>query len=637
MRFQDGFLRIRDVTVEGNLTVDGVAVFAQKKEPITYRSDAILVGNAEGCIASTQGLSWTDAILTVDGTVQAMSFCGDGSGLANVDSNLIVHKARTDRSYAVGLFDTQERSVVNLDEGLSYEPETGALRANLLVANVRSESVTGVLSVAQGGTGMASVADKELLVGTAGGSVLESTRGLFWDNDTSRLGVGTRNPTDEVQVLGTVRANSFVGSGAGLTGLTARQLSGAIGVACGGTGRSFLEPRKILVGAGAADVESASGLAWRNGRLGVLTEEPEATLDVRGTVHAESFMGTLRAIDVRGVLIPDNIPLLDAKKIASGVLPTALGGTGRSFAEPECVLVGNGNEPLAVAQGVRISEGRDIHARTFHGSGSGLSGLPATQLSGIVPVSSGGTGQATFPESRVLFGGDGGRTIKTSSNLFWDNGAASLGIRNATPEEALDVAGNIKAEAFIGDGSGLTSVPIASLSGVLPVSSGGTGRSTLAANRLLVGSDERHIASTSNLYWDNGTASLGIRNAAPEEALDVTGCIRTIDLKVANEIVSSASDLRLKQNIQKIDRPLDLLDRISGYTFDWNAKAIETMDPRHPKQDVGLIAQEIKEVLPSAVYPCAFDSEYMTVKYEKLVPLLIECIKELRDELRNKF
>ena len=83
------------------------------------------------------------------------------------------------------------------------------------------------------------------------------------------------------------------------------------------------------------------------------------------------------------------------------------------------------------------------------------------------------------------------------------------------------------------------------------------------------------------------------------------------------------------------------MDSISGYTFDWNAEAIDKMDPRHKKQDVGLIAQEIREVLPAAVYPCAFNSEYMTVKYEKLVPVLIECIKDLRDELRrqmeNKF
>lgn len=642
MRFQEGLLCVQDVSISGNLTVDGVAVFAQEKEPMTYRPGAVLVGNAEGSIASSNGLAWTDetASLIIDGSVRAATFHGDGSGLANVDSRLVVEPVTKDKTYALGLFEDHARSSVSLDAALVYDPRKGTLRSNVLVANaivssdasglsnVQATSLTGVLSVAQGGTGLTSVANRELLVGTADG-LLETTRGLFWDNATSRLGVGTQTPTDEVHVYGTVRADHFKGSGAGLTGLTAKQLSGTISVACGGTGRTFLDSGRVLVGSGAENVESAQGLTWAR-----------KTLDVHGTVRAEAFYGTVQASDVLGTLSVENIPSLDASIVSSGILPVAYGGTGRSVLDSECVLVGNGSEALGIAQGVCVRDGKDVHARSFHGSGSGLFGVPSAKLSGIVPVTLGGTGKTTFPENAIVFG-DGGRALKTSSNLYWDNATASLGIRNASPEAALDVSGAVRAEAFEGDGSKITNVPVSSLAGVLPVSAGGTGRTTLMANRLLVGSDEKSIASTSNLYWDNAGMRLGVRTANPEEALDVTGCIRTVDLKVANEIVSSASDLRLKQNVKRIERSWDILDSISGYTFDWNAEAIDKMDPRHKKQDVGLIAQEIREVLPAAVYPCAFNSEYMTVKYEKLVPVLIECIKDLRDELRrqmeNKF
>jgi hypothetical protein len=452
-------------------------------------------------------------------------------------------------------------------------------------------------------------------------------QGLFWDNAKSRLGLGTNDPKEDLDVLGTVRAGSFKGNGAGLVGLSTKQLSGTIAVATGGTGRAYLEPHRVLVGAGGSAVESAQGLFWDNGRLGVGLEDPQETLDVRGTVRADTFDGPLDAAHLIGTISPDRIPVLDVAKLGTGVLPVVHGGTGLDYAEPGRVLYGNGTDALAVAEGVRITgDGQDVRARTFLGN------LSVESLTGTLPVSSGGTGLAAVPEGRVLFGGPE-EALKTTSNLTWDNATACLGIRRANPAEALDVAGTIRAETFAGSGSGLSSVPVAALVGTLPVSLGGTGKTSLPAGRILVGNDVGPIGSASGLFWNNVHGCLGVRNANPEEALDVSGCIKTIDLKVANEIVSGASDLRLKQNVCRIERPLDLLDKISGYTFDWNAKAIEVMDPRHPKGDIGLIAQEIESVVPTAVYPCAFDKDYKTVKYEKLVPLLIECIKELRSEL----
>jgi hypothetical protein len=77
----------------------------------------------------------------------------------------------------------------------------------------------------------------------------------------------------------------------------------------------------------------------------------------------------------------------------------------------------------------------------------------------------------------------------------------------------------------------------------------------------------------------------------------------------------------LKDNIIPIDDPLAKVLSISGNTYDWNEKSNKS------GHDVGVIAQEIQSVLPEAVIER--DNGYLAVDYHKIVPLLVEAIKEL--------
>jgi hypothetical protein len=98
----------------------------------------------------------------------------------------------------------------------------------------------------------------------------------------------------------------------------------------------------------------------------------------------------------------------------------------------------------------------------------------------------------------------------------------------------------------------------------------------------------------------------------------------------------ATSDSRLKTNIQNITMALDKVSRLNGVEFYWNDRARE-LYPERTEKDVGVIAQEVQEVLPEIV--TERDNGYLAVRYEKIVPLLIEAIKELRaelDELKSK-
>jgi hypothetical protein len=89
-----------------------------------------------------------------------------------------------------------------------------------------------------------------------------------------------------------------------------------------------------------------------------------------------------------------------------------------------------------------------------------------------------------------------------------------------------------------------------------------------------------------------------------------------------------SSDKRLKDNLKPIENSLDKVSKLSGYEFDWNDK-----QKTYKGHDIGVVAQEVEEVLPELV--ATREDGYKAVKYEKIVSLLIEAIKELKEEIEE--
>jgi hypothetical protein len=101
-------------------------------------------------------------------------------------------------------------------------------------------------------------------------------------------------------------------------------------------------------------------------------------------------------------------------------------------------------------------------------------------------------------------------------------------------------------------------------------------------------------------------------------------------LSATGDIVAYASsDERLKNNISPIKNPIEKINQISGNSFNWN----ENKQDIYKGKDYGVIAQEIESVLPELVVER--EDGYKAVKYDKLVSLLIEGIKELSSEVNQ--
>jgi hypothetical protein len=107
-------------------------------------------------------------------------------------------------------------------------------------------------------------------------------------------------------------------------------------------------------------------------------------------------------------------------------------------------------------------------------------------------------------------------------------------------------------------------------------------------------------------------------------------------IDASNDIVAfNSSDERLKENITPIENALNKVKSLTGVEFDWKPEHKEAHG--HEGRDTGIIAQQVLAVMPTAVR--TNDTGYLAVRYEKLIGLLIEGMKEQQaqiDELKIK-
>jgi len=134
---------------------------------------------------------------------------------------------------------------------------------------------------------------------------------------------------------------------------------------------------------------------------------------------------------------------------------------------------------------------------------------------------------------------------------------------------------------------------------------------------------KRVIVSGSSAHLNQVTASGHILAAQISSSGDVVAD--------GDVVAYHSSDIRLKDNIVVIKGSLDKIDGIRGVEFDWNEKSPGWAQERG--HDIGVIAQEVQKVLPEVVQERK--NGYLGVDYKRIVPLLIESVKELKEEIEK--
>jgi hypothetical protein len=284
-----------------------------------------------------------------------------------------------------------------------------------------------------------------------------------------------------------------------------------------------------------------------------------------------------------------------------------------------------GSQIITIKQGsgatVNVANGSKVMVVT-DGAGAGaavLNANPTEAGSGTV-TSVGGTGTVN---GITLTG-----TVTSSGNLTLGGTLANVDLTSRTglclsPTAVLstrqtlqNVTGTLP---IANGGTGTTSTTFANLTtnvtGTLPIANGGTNATTAAAAATNLG-----LGTASDVRFD----SFGVGT----NASGTTG-----EIRATNNVTAYYSDDRLKTKLGLIEDALEKVNSLSGFYYEANETAQAL--GYEVKREVGVSAQEVEAIMPEVVAPAPIDDKYLTVRYEKLIPLLVQAIKELSAKVES--
>ena len=297
---------------------------------------------------------------------------------------------------------------------------------------------------------------------------------------------------------------------------------------------------------------------------------------------------------------------------------------------------GSAGSATTAGSATNISGG--VLGNLVYQTGQGTTGFIATgttnqvllsQAPGLPPIwgSVPGAGSATNISGGVAGnlvyqsgpGATGFVTTGTTAGLSLLSPAPGLSPTWGTPASATNISGGVAGNLLYQSGPGATGFVTTGTSAGLSLISQGPGQPPTWGTPT-----GATVSPTTNLQ----VYSIGVGTPA-------SGTIGTI--RAVGTITANYSDDQLKTKLGNITNALSKVMSLDGFYYEPSAIALAL--GYDLTREVGISAQQVQAVLPEVVVPAPIDEKYLTVHYERLIPLLIEAIKELKaevDELKGQ-
>jgi hypothetical protein len=386
------------------------------------------------------------------------------------------------------------------------------------------------------------------------------------------------------------------------------------------TGTATIQPDSVALGTDTTGNYVAAGAVSGTGLSGSSSSEG-GTFTVTSNATALNTASTIVARDGSG-------------DFAAGTVTAALSG--------------NSTTATALATGRTIGMTGDVvwTSASFDGSGN-VTGTATIQANSVAlgtdttgnyveSVANGSylTGGGAASEGAALTLGVDATNLNTASKVVARDASGNFAAGtitaaltgNASTATTLQTARTIGGVSF--NGAANINLPGVDTTGTQATSGNAATATILQTTRTINGTSFNGSANititAAATNVNTQLASLGVGTAASGTAGEI---------RATNNVTAYYSDDRLKTKLGNIEGALDLVGRLNGFYYEANQTAVDL--GYEVKREVGVSAQEVEAIMPEIVAPAPIDDRYLTVRYERLAPLLIEAIKELKDKVES--
>jgi len=566
--------------------------------------------DASGVVAATYGSASQVPVFAVDTYGRVTSVTDTPIAISAGSVSGLAASATTDTTDAANI------TSGTLPTGRLSGSYTSISGVGTLAAGTWNASPIGV---AYGGTGLtATPSNGQLAIGNGSGYSLATL--------TAGTNVSISNTAGGITINATPAAGGTVtsvsGSG-GTTGLTLSggpitvsgtlTLGGTLVPANGGTGASTLTG--YVYGNGTSTMTASTTIPnTAITGLGTMSTQNATSVNIDGGAIDGTTVGATTASSVRGTTITAttefsgsgaSLTTLNASNLSSGTVPDArISGSYTGMTN----LTGSGTVDFAKFLG---NSADTAAAPSFSWTGDTNTGIYSPGADQI-GVATGGVSRLTVSTTAI------DSTLPISATSI----TATNSILPAT-----DNTGVVGSAALTWNNGQFNSLTI---DGTLSVRTA----IDLADNDVV----QFGTSDDAKLFYDgtNNTMEMELEASANSFIITDNGTTRitftkTGEIQATNNITAYYSDDRLKDRKGDILSALDKVKTLDAFYYEANQTAQDL--GYEPVREVGISAQQVQAIMPEVVAPAPIDEKYLTVRYERMVPLLIAAIKELEAQV----